>query len=286
MDCVYLDISHQSPSFPEAHFPNIKARCAELGIDITRQPIPVVPAAHYTCGGVVTDLKGRTDLPGCTPWAKPPAPGLHGANRLASNSLLECMVFAREAVHDILASPHRAAPPLPDWDDSRVTDPRRNGGHHPQLAPSCAASCGTTWALCAPPSGWSVRPTASRCCNAKSTSSTHSSRSPATCWSCQKQPVQVADLIVMSAPMRPESRGLHYSRDFPDTDPVGKPTVLVPRPGEPPAAARSRCSAAAARPGLPVIFQRLVHALAADPSICASASCPSGCAGRGASRLP
>jgi L-aspartate oxidase len=74
LDCVYLDISHKSADFLAEHFPNILARCLDLGIDITRQPIPVVPAAHYTCGGVVTDLRARTDLPASTSPARPPAP--------------------------------------------------------------------------------------------------------------------------------------------------------------------------------------------------------------------
>ena len=125
LDCVYLDISHQSPAFLQTHFPTILARCLELGIDITKQPIPVVPAAHYTCGGVQTDLRARTDIDGLYAVGETACTGLHGANRLASNSLLECMVFARAAVQDMAANPElaQAAPAaLPLWDDSRVTD--------------------------------------------------------------------------------------------------------------------------------------------------------------------
>ncbi|HSV51105.1 MAG TPA: L-aspartate oxidase, partial [Burkholderiaceae bacterium] len=122
LDCVYLDISHQPPAFIQEHFPNIRARCLELGIDITKAPIPVVPAAHYTCGGVHTDLSGRTDLQGLHAIGETAYTGLHGANRLASNSLVECMVFARAAAQDILQTPLPLPPELHAWDESRVTD--------------------------------------------------------------------------------------------------------------------------------------------------------------------
>ncbi len=228
VDCVYLDISHQSPEFLEAHFPNIKARCAELGIDITRQPIPVVPAAHYTCGGVVTDLKGRTDLAGLYAVGETTCTGLHGANRLASNSLLECMVFAREAVHDILASPAQSRPALPDWDDSRVTDPdemvviTHNWHELRRFMWDYVGIVRTTKRL---------ERAAHRITLLQREIHEFYSQFQVTRDLLElRNLVQVADLIVMSALMRRESRGLHYSRDFPDTDPVGKPTVLVPPP--------------------------------------------------------
>jgi L-aspartate oxidase len=123
-ECVYLDISHKPAAFVREHFPNIHAKCLEYGFDMTRQPIPVVPAAHYTCGGVMTDLAGRTDLKGLYAIGEVAFTGLHGANRMASNSLLECLVFAAAAAADIqpwLA--HAPEPPLlPAWDESRVTD--------------------------------------------------------------------------------------------------------------------------------------------------------------------
>ena len=123
LDCVYLDISHKSAEFLGEHFPNIQARCLELGIDISREPIPVVPAAHYTCGGIVTDLRARTDIPGLYVAGEASCTGLHGANRLASNSLLECLVFAEAAAQDIMAQTDAPLPQLPLWDASRVTDP-------------------------------------------------------------------------------------------------------------------------------------------------------------------
>ena len=122
LDCVFLDITHKPAEFILEHFPTIHAHCLEFGIDITRDPIPVVPAAHYTCGGVVTDLKARTDLPGLYAVGETACTGLHGANRLASNSLLECLVFAEAAAQDILAAAPRTLPQLPQWDESRVTD--------------------------------------------------------------------------------------------------------------------------------------------------------------------
>ncbi|MBI3525845.1 MAG: L-aspartate oxidase [Betaproteobacteria bacterium] len=122
LDCVFLDITHKPAEFILEHFPTIHAHCLEFGIDITRDPIPVVPAAHYTCGGVVTDLRARTDLPGLYAVGETACTGLHGANRLASNSLLECLVFAEAAAQDILAAAPRALPQLPQWDESRVTD--------------------------------------------------------------------------------------------------------------------------------------------------------------------
>ena len=123
LDCVYLDISHKPAAFLAEHFPNIMARCLELGIDITREPIPVVPAAHYTCGGIVTDLHARTSIAGLYAAGEATCSGLHGANRLASNSLLECLVFSEAAAKDIVAQSAVNLPELPEWDASRVSDP-------------------------------------------------------------------------------------------------------------------------------------------------------------------
>ena len=102
LECVHLDISHQSPAFLREHFPTIHARCLALGLDITKDPIPVAPSAHYTCGGIVADMAGRSDLPGLYAVGEAACTGLHGANRLASNSLLECVVMGRAAAQDIL----------------------------------------------------------------------------------------------------------------------------------------------------------------------------------------
>ncbi|MBM4201636.1 MAG: L-aspartate oxidase [Gammaproteobacteria bacterium] len=124
VDCVYLDISHMPPEFVRGHFPTIHAHCLALNIDITRSPIPVVPAAHYTCGGILTDRDACTDIPGLYAIGEVAGTGLHGANRMASNSLLECLVFAEQAARHMLATLPDTPPPgeLPPWDESRVTD--------------------------------------------------------------------------------------------------------------------------------------------------------------------
>ena len=124
VDCVFLDISHRDDAFIEKHFPTILSRCLKYGIDMRQEPIPVVPAAHYTCGGVVVDTNGRSDVPGLYAVGEVACTGLHGANRLASNSLLECLVFAKSAADDIATNPAETpiGPAVPDWDESRVTD--------------------------------------------------------------------------------------------------------------------------------------------------------------------
>jgi len=122
--CVYLDISHRSAAFIASHFPTIYTRCLEFGFDITKQPIPVVPAAHYTCGGVMTDLHGKTDINNLYAVGETAHTGLHGANRMASNSLLECLVFARSASENIIRQlkNRHLEQDIHPWDESRVTD--------------------------------------------------------------------------------------------------------------------------------------------------------------------
>jgi len=124
IECVYLDISHKRARFITSHFPNVHARCLEYGYDLSREPIPVVPAAHYTCGGVMTDLDARTELGNLYAIGEVAFTGLHGANRMASNSLLECLVFAQAAAKHIGGHLRRpcASYDIPDWDASRVTD--------------------------------------------------------------------------------------------------------------------------------------------------------------------
>ncbi|MDP1893591.1 MAG: L-aspartate oxidase [Hydrogenophaga sp.] len=226
LDCVHLDISHQSPAFLHEHFPNILARCAELGIDITQEPIPVVPAAHYTCGGVVTDLAGHTDLQGLYAVGETTCTGLHGANRLASNSLVECMVFAQGAVAAIRNAQPGQKPTMPQWDESRVTDAdeqvviSHNWDELRRFMWDYVGIVRTNKRL----ERAAHRITLLQREIHEFYSQFHVTRDLLEL----RNLVQVADLIVMSAMMRHESRGLHFSRDYPDLLPEAKPTVLVP----------------------------------------------------------
>ena len=226
LDCVHLDISHKSPEFIREHFPNILARCAELGIDITREPIPVVPAAHYTCGGVVTDLAGRTDIDGLHAVGETTCTGLHGANRLASNSLVECMVFAQAAVGAIQKATVTEPAELPIWDDSRVTDAdemvvishnwdelRRFMWDYVGIVRSDKRLLRAMHRI-----RLLKREIDEFYAHFRVNNDLIELRNL----------VLVAELIVRSAMRRKESRGLHYSRDYPETLPVARNTVLRP----------------------------------------------------------
>ncbi len=226
IDCVHLDISHQPLAFIQAHFPNIYARCLEFGIDISRQPIPVVPAAHYTCGGIHTDLHGRTDLVGLHAVGETAYTGLHGANRLASNSLVECMVFARAAALDILQSPISSPPVLPDWDDSRVTDAdeavviSHNWDELRRFMWDYVGIVRTNKRL----ERALHRITLLQSEIQEFYAHFHVTRDLLEL----RNLVQVAELIVRSAQARHESRGLHYSLDYPGLQADPQPTTLTP----------------------------------------------------------
>jgi L-aspartate oxidase len=227
LDFVHLDISHQPAEFIREHFPTIYARCLELGIDITRQPIPVVPAVHFTCGGVVTDLAGRTDIPGLYAVGETACTGLHGANRLASNSLLECLVVGRACAHHIAAAPPADLPALPAWDESRVT----NADEEVVIAHNWDELRRFMWNYVG------IVRTTKRLERAhhrirllKEEIDEYYRNFRVTNDLLElRNLVEVAALIVKSALSRHESRGLHYSRDYPDTLPKALPSVLTPR---------------------------------------------------------
>ncbi len=226
LDYVDLDISHQPPAFLKEHFPTIYARCLELGIDITRQPIPIVPATHYTCGGIVTDLHGRTDVQGLYAVGETAYTGLHGANRLASNSLLECVVLGRAAAIDIGQQAIPKSPALPAWDESRVTDAdeevviTQNWDELRRCMWSFVGIVRTTKRL---------ERAQHRIALLKEEIDEYYTNFRITRDLLElRNLVEVASLIVSSALSRRESRGLHYSLDYPDTLPKALPTVLTP----------------------------------------------------------
>jgi L-aspartate oxidase len=228
IDCVYLDISHKSPEFILHHFPTVKARCLELGIDITRDPIPVVPAAHYTCGGVMVDFEGRTDLPNLYAIGETSFTGLHGANRMASNSLLECIVYGQAAASSILKNLPQALHPIaaPAWDASQVTDSDEDvviSHNWDELRRSMWDYVGivrTNKRLqrALRRAELLQQEIAEYYSNYKVTNDLLELRNLAV----------VAELIIRSALERKESRGLHYTLDYPEMLPEARDTILTP----------------------------------------------------------
>jgi L-aspartate oxidase len=228
LDYVHLDISHREPDFIRAHFPNIYEKLLGLGIDITKEPIPVVPAQHYTCGGVVVDLNGCTDAPGLYAAGEVTQSGLHGANRLASNSLLECLVFGEAAAKHILGNWESLAeaPQMRAWDESRVTD----SDEEVVIAQTWGEIRRFMWNYVG------IVRTTKRLERAKHRIDLlrrevadyykHFRVTPDLIE--LRNLVEVADLIIRSALSRHESRGLHYTLDFPKTAAAAKDTVLVP----------------------------------------------------------
>jgi len=227
-DCVYLDISHQPKAFIEEHFPTIHKRCLSFGIDMTREAIPVVPAAHYTCGGLITDLQGQTDIKGLYAIGETAHTGLHGANRMASNSLLECLVFARSAAHHIMQNlaKNTQDQTIPTWDSSRVYPAKE------------AISISHNWDELRR-FMWDyvgiVRST-ERLYKAQQRlkliqqeiNDYYTQHRISSDLLELRNLADVAELIITSALQRKESRGLHYTLDYPETDSLhdAKDTII------------------------------------------------------------
>ncbi len=227
-DCMFLDISHRSAEFIREHFPNIYKKTKSLGIDITKQAMPVVPAAHYTCGGVIIDKQGKTDVDNLYAIGEVAYTGLHGANRLASNSLLECLVFARSAANSIkgsLQSPTKFLA-IPPWDESRVTDSDeevviQHNWHELRLFMwDYVGIVRTTKRLERALHRVELlqREIDEYYRNFKVSNNLLELRNL----------VQVAELIIRSALSRKESRGLHYTLDYPELQPQSEATILSP----------------------------------------------------------
>jgi L-aspartate oxidase len=230
IDCVYLDISHRPESFIREHFPNIYQQCLEFDIDITQQPIPVVPAAHYTCGGVITDSYARTDIENLYAVGEVACTGLHGANRMASNSLLECLVFAQRASDKIkqklpqITHIQNIAP----WDESKVSD----SDEEVVVSHNWSELRHFMWDYVG------IVRTDKRLDRAmnrvellkKEIAEYYTYFRVTSDLLELRNLVIVAELIIRCAQQRKESRGLHYTLDYPEID-TSKPaqnTILIP----------------------------------------------------------
>lgn len=229
IDCVFLDISHKSATFIKEHFPTIYQHCLTFNIDITQEPIPVVPAAHYTCGGIITDSYARTDITGLYAIGEVACTGLHGANRMASNSLLECLVFADRASIDILQKLPECPPPpqLKAWDESQVIDSdeevvvSHNWDELRHFMWDYVGIVRTDKRLARALHRIELlkQEIAEYYANFRVTSDLLELRNL----------VIVAELIVRCAQHRKESRGLHYTLDYPESNSAkAKDTILIP----------------------------------------------------------
>lgn len=227
-DCMYLDISHKPADFIQAHFPTIDEKLRTLGFDLTKEPIPIVPAAHYTCGGVVVDRQGRTDIAGLYAIGEVSYTGLHGANRLASNSLLECLVYGWSAAEDIDRHLREAIMPaqLPEWDESRVDDSdervviQHNWHELRLLMWDYVGIVRTTKRL--------ERALRRITMLQQEIDDYYANFRISNNLLELRNLVQVAELIVRCAMARKESRGLHFTLDYPDLLPEAIPTLLSP----------------------------------------------------------
>lgn len=229
--CIYLDISHRSPAFIVSHFPTIHEQCLKFGIDITKEPIPVVPAAHYTCGGVSTDLYGLTDINNLYAIGETAHTGLHGSNRMASNSLLECLVFAQstaKTISSLLEQPYQFQK-ISNWDESRVTDSdeevviSHNWDELRRFMWDYVGIVRTNKRL--------ERAMHRVSLLQQEITEYYSNFRISSDLIELRNLTLVAELIIQSAMLRKESRGLHFSLDYPaaDESSIAKDTVLKPQ---------------------------------------------------------
>lgn len=228
VDCMYLDISHKPADFVRQHFPTIYEKLLGLGIDLTKEPVPIVPAAHYTCGGVMVDDHGRTDVDGLYAIGEVSYTGLHGANRMASNSLLECLVYGWSSAEDITKrTPYaRKVVSLPAWDESRVDNPDelvviQHNWHELRLFMwDYVGIVRTTKRL--------ERALRRITMLQQEIDEYYAHFRVSNNLLELRNLVQVAELIVRCAMMRKESRGLHYTLDYPDQLEESGPSILAP----------------------------------------------------------
>src|SRR5690606_19944043 len=229
VDCMYLDISHKPEDFIRQHFPMMYEKLLSLGVDLTRDPVPIVPAAHYTCGGVMVDDHGRTDVDGLYAIGEVSYTGLHGANRMASNSLLECLVYGWSAAEDITKRMPYARPTthLPAWDESRVENPdelvviQHNWHELRLLMWDYVGIVRTTKRL--------ERALRRIMMLQQEIDEYYANFRVSNNLLELRNLVQVAELIVRCAMMRKESRGLHYTLDYPEPLETSGPSVLTPQ---------------------------------------------------------
>ena len=227
-DCLYLDISHKPAEFITEHFPTMYQHCLEFGIDITTDPIPVVPAAHYTCGGVLVNNFGQTDLINLYAIGESAFTGLHGANRMASNSLLECLVYARSAAAEINRLTPTISEPdsIADWDESRVSSSdedvviSHNWDELRRFMWDYVGIVRTNKRLERAQHRIKLlqKEIGEYYSNCKVTRDLLELRNLAT----------VSELIIRCALERKESRGLHYTLDYPELSPIARDTIMVP----------------------------------------------------------
>ena len=227
-DCLYLDISHRESSFIKESFPNVYEECLKYGVDITKDKIPVVPAAHYTCGGVIVSKDGQTDLSNLYVIGESSFTGLHGANRMASNSLLECLVYAESSASSInYRMPEISLPfEIPQWDESRVIHSDENvviSHNWDELRRFMWDYVGIV----------RTKKRLLRAANRiellqNEIQEFYKNFSISRDLIELRNLASVSQLIIKSAQQRKESRGLHYTIDFPDKSKFAKDTILVP----------------------------------------------------------